>query len=349
MGKSLFVGHGNTEMRGGPAIFHALYNAWPQDKTIIFENSYIKTMIKTLQFAVRNKTDCLVLENEYLTEVVLAFIIKLMSRKAKIFGPAYHIPPKPPGGRLFFSSLTHYIDYKSGVWFMSILYSKIYTENSYMEKYLKSINRKVNVIVESPGIKEEFIYPYDRIINFERDIDFLYLTSFTVHKGVYDFLQMAYRLSMENKNIRFIMAGYSDTDTLQKISDFLREKKLSNVEIIPNISENEKYRLYARSRIYVLPSKEDGIPITFYEAWAHGNIIVAYNLNTFNDIKQYFIPVKIGDVDGLVKTSSAVLSNYNDYRDTYLNKDYNYALEHSYEKGISKLVDRLAPETGDRR
>ena len=93
MGKTLFLGHADTGMRGGPAIFTSIYKAWSGDKYMIFEKSY-KTMIKRLlTYILKNKVDKIIMENEYFSDVFIALLIKIFNRKIMIYGPAYHIPP----------------------------------------------------------------------------------------------------------------------------------------------------------------------------------------------------------------------------------------------------------------
>ena len=138
---TLFLGHGKTEMRGGPAIFMSIYRQWPEkEKYIVYEKSYIQSVKKLVSFLRNNRNKkvlTLILENEYFTEVFLALLLKIFYRNLTIYGPAYHIPSSPVYGKGFINSLVHYLDYRLGLWFMAIIYSGIYTENSYMKNFSK--------------------------------------------------------------------------------------------------------------------------------------------------------------------------------------------------------------------
>lgn len=341
MSLTLFLGHGKTEMRGGPAIFTSLYNQWKHgEKYIIYEKSYTQSVRKLIHFLRNKKLSTLILENEYFTEVFLALFLKILNRKMNIYGPAYHIPSSPGLGKGFLNSLIHYMDYKLGLWFMTYLYSGIYTENSYMKNYIKSLNPEQNVILESPGIKKENIISLNQVENFVRDIDFLYLTSMTKNKGIYDFLEVIKQIQKEH-NIKVVIAGYTSPEVMDYINGLIRNNSIKNIELYQDVDEDTKYKLYSRSRIYVLPSIEDGIPITFYEAWSYGDLVIAYNLKTYSDIKDYFIGVKKGDLRELIEKCMEVYENYGSNFRSLSVDAYNYSLSHSYINGINNIIENI--------
>ncbi len=342
MDSVLFFGHGKTEMRGGPTIFMSIYKQWPdREKHIIYEKSYLQSLKKLIAFLKIKKTSTLILENEYFTEVFLALLLKVLNRKLNVYGPAYHLPSSPEAGKEFINSVIHYFDYKIGLWFMAFLYSGIYTENSYMKNYIESLNRDQRIIVESPGIKKENIIPLDRVKNLKRDIDLLYLTSMTKNKGIFDFLAVVKEMQKEQNDIRIAIAGYASPEVLDYISTFATSNNIPHIELYSNIPENEKYKLYSRSKIYVLPSIEDGIPITFYEAWSYGVIVIGYNLETYTDIKNYFIPVEKGNAKELTDKCRNIYKNYSDNFNSLMEKAYRYSMNHSYEAGINNIIQGI--------
>ena len=342
MGSILFFGHGKTEMRGGPAIFMSLYNQWPdKEKYIIYEKSYLKSLRKLIFFLRHREISMLILENEYFTEVFIALLSKIFNKKLTVYGPAYHIPPSPVFGKGFINSTIHYVDYQLGLWSMAHIYSGIYTENSYMKNYIKNLNPEQKVIVESPGIREKNIISLDKMKTLDRDIDFLYLTSMARNKGIYDFLEMIKQLQQEQKDIKVCIAGYASNEILDYINAFVKKNNIKNIEIYPDIDEKEKYNLYSKSKIYVLPSIEDGIPITFYEAWSSGNIVIAYKLETYSDIADYFVGVERGNISDLIQKCENVYRDYNEYFNKLVEKSHEYSMKHSYEGGIEKIIERI--------
>ena len=342
MGSILFFGHGKTEMRGGPAIFMSLYNQWPNnEKYMIYEKSYLQSLKKLFVFLRHREVSMLILENEYFTEVFIALLLKIFNRKLSVYGPAYHIPSSPVFGKGFINSMIHYVDYQLGLWSMAHIYSGIYTENSYMKNYITHLNPEQKVIVESPGIREKNIISLANMENLDRDIDFLYLTSMTKNKGIYDFLEIIKQLQQEHKDVKVCIAGYASNEVLDYINAFVKNNNIKNIEIYHDIDERQKYKLYSRSKIYVLPSIEDGIPITFYEAWSSGNIVIAYKLETYSDIADYFVGVKRGNINDLIQECKNVYRDYNVYFDQFVEKSHDYSMKHSYEGGIEKIIESI--------
>ncbi len=341
MGTALFLGHANTKMRGGPAIFKSVYEAWPGKKCMVFESHYINMIKKLIPYLFNGEINLIIMENEYFTDIFIALLIKVFRRKMRLYGPAYHMPPRSKSSKEFIQYLPHYLDYKLGIWFMSFIYTKIYTENLYMKNYLKSLNSKVDVIVESPGIKCKFIKPISYIHSITKDIDFLFLTSFTANKGLYDYLHLVAALSKKFEYARFAMGGFADQSTIAEINDFITSNNIKNLEIKTNLSEEDKYRLFARAKIYVLPSQEDGIPITFYEAWGYGDVVVAYLLDTYSDIQDYVLSVEVGNFNQLLEKCTFALLNYESLKKKFADKCYYYAKDHSYENGIQNLLENI--------
>lgn len=339
MALALFLGHGNIQMRGGAVIFNSIYDEWPTSKNMIFRKTFLDFSASSIKYLFKNKVDYIVVEHEYFTEAIIAIIGKIINRKARLYGPVYHMPPFPGIKHNFMPKLIHYIDYRLGVFFMNIFYSGIYTENSFVQKELKSFNGKTKIILESPGIPEIYIKETNEIENLEKSIDFLFLAAFTENKGVYDFLHVMKKL--KNNNYSFAMAGFADKETIDKIKDYIDMEGIKNVSLYINIDDKKKYELYSKSKVYVLPSIEDGIPITFYEAWAYGDLIVTYNLDTYTDIQQYIIPVKIHDKDSLAESMENTIKSYDKLKGIFFEKNYDYSKMHSYEMVIKKMVKQL--------
>ena len=343
MEKTLFLGHTNdTSMRGGMIVFKSIYESWPNDKFIILEKSY-KTMIKRLlNYMSKTKIDKIIMENDFFSDVCIALLIKIFKRKIRIYGPAWHIPAKPVRHNQFLEHFLHYIDSKLGIMCTAFAYNAVYTENSYIKHYLESINSKVNIIVESPGINNRLLKPLSYVLSLNKDIDFLFLTSFRYNKGMDDYLNLVANLSKELKSVKFAMGGFSSDQTMLKIHRFIESNKIDNLEVHANLGEQEKYSLYSRAKVYVLPSMEDGIPITFYEAWGYGDIVVSYLLDTYVDVKDLIVPVELHNQKHLLDKCIEVYENYDKFQNIYIERCYNYSINHSYETGITNIINRLS-------
>jgi glycosyltransferase involved in cell wall biosynthesis len=162
----------------------------------------------------------------------------------------------------------------------------------------------------------------------------------TKNKGIYDFLYVINKIQEEH-NIKVAIAGYSSSEVMDHIKALIGNNSIKNIELYQDIDEDTKYKLYSRSRIYVLPSIEDGVPITFYEAWSYGDLVIAYDLKTYSDIKDYFIGVKKGDLRELTAKCMEVYENYSTNLKSLSAKSYNYSLNHSYINGINNIIENI--------
>ncbi len=163
---------------------------------------------------------------------------------------------------------------------MEILFADIFlTENTYIERYIHRFRKNAKVIVKQLGIAKEYIPDIEQILNAKKDIDFLYIGGLDKLKGIEDILKAFKPIS---KSYSLVLAGYGDKRYIDKL---IEKYNIENVSVYVNVSEDEKFKLYLRSKVYVFPSLADGIPITFHEAWAYGNLVAAYMLPTYMDIK----------------------------------------------------------------
>lgn len=99
----------------------------------------------------------------------------------------------------------------------------------------------------------------------------LFLGKLGEQKGTYDILRAIEILA--NKNIFFILAGNGDTDEVKKI---INNKNLDKIVDVPGwVSGDEKQSLLLKSDIYILPSYNEGLPMSILEAMAAGLPIIS--------------------------------------------------------------------------
>ena len=90
-------------------------------------------------------------------------------------------------------------------------------------------------------------------------------------KGVYDVLKAIELLA--GKNIFFVLAGDGDVDGVRKTLD---QKGLNDIASVPGwISGDKKLGLLQEADIYILPSYQEGLPISILEAMSAGLPIIS--------------------------------------------------------------------------
>jgi glycosyltransferase involved in cell wall biosynthesis len=124
--------------------------------------------------------------------------------------------------------------------------------------------------------------PYVFTMWSERDDAVITISRFSPDRG----LEYIYNLAEELPWVKFIIAGYvQDKDYFL----YLASKKPRNVLLYPNITEEEKYNLLSKAKIYLNPTPYiEGFGIAILEGMLMGLIPVTNNKGGVLD----FVPVE---------------------------------------------------------
>ena len=119
------------------------------------------------------------------------------------------------------------------------------------------------------------VYVFPKKTNSEQGIRILYLAQLFKSKGIKDVVDAA--ILMNNQNYEFIVAGGWDDDLefkkeiLQKI-----ENSQINIKVLPPVSGQKKFQLYADADIFVFPPvMPEGHPWVIVESMAAGLPIIS--------------------------------------------------------------------------
>jgi glycosyltransferase involved in cell wall biosynthesis len=133
---------------------------------------------------------------------------------------------------------------------------------------------------------------------------FLFLGRLGQRKGVYDLLQAADALvnRQHQKDFMFYLAGDGEVEQVKQV---VQEKRLeNNVQVLGWIGEEEKLEWLKKADIMVLPSYNEGLPMSILEAMAAGKIIISGRVGGIPDLvtdgENGFL-ITPGDVESLQK------------------------------------------------
>lgn len=131
--------------------------------------------------------------------------------------------------------------------------------------YLKKID-----IVNNPVAPSYF----NKILSHKETIQFLFLGRVGERKGIFDLLRSITLLSDNKKNyMRLIVGGDGD---ISRLNETITNLKLQNVVFYKGwVTGKEKYDLLRTSDVYVLPSYNEGLPISILEAMSYGMPIIS--------------------------------------------------------------------------
>lgn len=119
---------------------------------------------------------------------------------------------------------------------------------------------------------------------------------------------------IQDKTLMFELLGPAEEDYLRKLNQIIKERGLSKQVLIVNKIYNQKEQIKKldSARVFILPSKSEGMPQVLIEAMARGKIVIASsNLGAkdlIEDGKNGYL-FKMGSAEELAEKLNFVLEN----------------------------------------
>lgn len=148
------------------------------------------------------------------------------------------------------------------------LVDKIVVLSEEWKEYFKDIidEKKIEVIYNSIVIPEDF----------EKNTDtqkILFLGRFGKRKGIYDLIDVLEKICKDYPSTKLFAGGDGEINIVKKI---VKEKHLEkNINVLGWITGEEKEKYLRECSIYVLPSYNEGMPMSLIEGMAYKNIAVS--------------------------------------------------------------------------
>ncbi len=175
-------------------------------------------------------------------------------------------------------------------------FDKFYEKSSKKEYITKILNKAEKIIVLSESWKAFFskIVPEEKIVVLynavslpeikEKEnkdtLNILFLGRLGERKGVYDILKVAKKL--ENENIKITLAGDGETE---KVRNLVKEENIEKiVEVKDWVNSKEKEDLLNKADIYILPSYNEGMPMSVLEAMSYSLPVITTNIGSIPEI-----------------------------------------------------------------
>lgn len=178
---------------------------------------------------------------------------------------------------------------------------------------LKKYTNENKITVISNGVDSTYLRKINNN-NFKKQFGknkvVLYLGRLNPMKGPDKFVLAAKEILKQRNDIEFVMIG-SDEGMKEKCKEMIGEEK--RIHLLEPIRDKEKIaEIYQASNVFVIPSYNEGLPITMFEAMAAGLPIIATPINgVLYEIKEgvngFF--VKYGDIEGLKTNILKILDN----------------------------------------
>jgi len=188
----------------------------------------------------------------------------------------------------------------------------IVLSDSWKDYFSKITNKNkifvLNNIVQNPTFKKNYVS--------QNTINFLFLGIIGDRKGVFDFLKVIIenKIAFENRIILHI-GGNGDVDRLMEV---IHNEHIEHIVKYKGwVSGNEKKKLLSMCDVYVLPSYNEGLPISVLEAMSYGLPVISTNVGGIPGIisngNNGFL-VAPGDKEAILKSVKYFIDNPDDIK-----------------------------------
>ena len=161
--------------------------------------------------------------------------------------------------------------------------------NEKQKKYvIKTLNLADKIIVLSEEWKEYFsklvnpqkiVVIYNSIVlpeDLKKDLEtqnLLFLGRFGKRKGIYDLIEVVSKLIVNYPNLKLYAGGDGE---IEKVETMIKNKNMEkNVQLLGWATGKEKERILKDASFYVLPSYNEGMPMSLIEGMAYKNVCIS--------------------------------------------------------------------------
>lgn len=164
--------------------------------------------------------------------------------------------------------------------------------------------RKQQILLSS-----NFVHPLSGVLPYaQKDITLAFCGRLVTQKGVDDFVKVCVELKDKIRGFKAVMIGVGPEQ--KRLKQLINEQKLP-IELAGYVSDEKKFDIMSRAKLFVFPSVEEGWGIAIAEALAVGTPVVAYDLPVYAGVfgeQLHVVPLK--DQDILRRTVQDLLQSY---------------------------------------
>lgn len=228
--------------------------------------------------------------------------------------------------------------------------------NKRQKKYVrKTLSLADKIIVLSEEWKEYFsnivdekkiVVLYNSIIlpnDFEKNTEthkFLFLGRIGKRKGIYDLIEVIERLLIDYPDIELYVGGDGEIEKVKKIIE--NKKMKNNVHILGWISGKQREKYLKECTFYVLPSYNEGMPMSVIEGMAYKNIVISTKVGGIPKViqnKENGIIIEPGDKEKLYESINLLLNNTELRKKISNNARITVKEKFNIENNIKKLIE----------
>lgn len=154
------------------------------------------------------------------------------------------------------------------------------TINNHLKKYTdKSVVIHNGVNINHQEISKKEVEGFLSKYGLEKNCYIFFAGRFTEEKAIEDLIEAYNQSDLDNEKIKLVIAGDADHET--KYSRMIKDiaKNSTNIILTGFITGREIQTLFSNAKLFVLPSKHEGLPIALLEALSYGVEVLASNID----------------------------------------------------------------------
>ncbi|MBO8161811.1 MAG: glycosyltransferase family 4 protein [Thermosipho sp. (in: Bacteria)] len=271
---------------------------------------------------------------EHWYDVIPGALVKRKNPRSKFVVVAHWVAPLIRTGTSIMNSILFYINQHMG-YFVGKRYADIFlavSEPTGNDLKRIGISESKIKVVEA-GVDYEKIRRIASRVK-EKEFDGVFMKRFDGPKGVFDAVEIWENVVSEIPDVKLILIGHGTKANINKLEMMIREKKLEeNVRILgPIYDPEEKFRILAKSKVFLLPSYEENWAIVIGEALAIGLPVVCYDLPEIRPIwEDNVIWIPKGNKEEFAKKVVELLQN-SDLRELFSKRGIKFVKKYDWDE-----------------
>ena len=272
------------------------------DKSFGYAGKNVIKLLKGIISTWKNarKSEYIIGESEYFYSVLYSYFIHVLSRRPLII-IVHHVHPDMYKK----NSYVHYAIYKHI--FCKVKKILISENEPIIKEFQKNFSRnyrnKMNLLKITYAVDTNSFYTSD-----EKKYDLLYIGTIEERKNALLLPDIVQKLKKNKQDIKLLIISHRGE--IDKLKDIINRKGLvKNVDIISYVTEEEKRRYLAISKIFVFPTKYEGFGMVIAEALASYLPVALFDVPTLRIFSKGVLKAKPFDFNEYINNIAFLLKN----------------------------------------
>ena len=276
------AGKKHLEAEGFTGPYQTLPFAWI-DRLGLVISYLVRGLSALLYLPWRRQQVILYSTSDFLPDTLPGFLFRALARKPVIWVTIIHHIIPPPRNRPgpFLSNMISYVAERISLGLIRRRADVVLTVSPFLRDKLVAIRfspERVFLTANATYVPESIIQPEPRY-------DACFVGRLSPSKGIFELSSIWQRVNRERPGSALAIVGAGDSATYERLKGQFREKGIDNLVNIPGYLDREELeRVFASSKVFILPSHEEGFGISLLEAMVRGLPAVAYELPHYPEV-----------------------------------------------------------------